>query len=729
MDVVPYASAFKELVHGFRGALLGSESEWSRGAVGPLQHVLWCDEHRWRPDYLARSRVVLRRALEAYRTDGSTDGLHGGVDAPRIASAVGGYAGVTTFPSTAAAAVEAATGAVMSEDTARKRVSAWVARVAEDRHVAASLAEELDLWEPPPRELHMTTTARRPLWPLGDAAHWPPAPTPATERTWILAALAVRFEDDDRLPSPESDPDGFDAQALQILRRRVVDLHDAYLGNELATNEHFVHLRHTIARQWFREDLLDLRGVEALATAGAPAATASRRKVQRSQAAISAMLFYDALHSWDQRAMEIIVARRAAARLAYGEGEPLERFARRAIASARSVRSPLGAGVKNPHLPEYVVRAPAAARDIFDFATKVRQAVSIPTLREYVRLRRALDWDALDVRGRRTVLLADQSAHLDAVNAGDPRLLSDIDQLLRQSSIARVAYAAFVERDHAMSSGKADGFAGLTRSLAQAGEGVRLLDRIARAGEDTDPRAHLEATQQMDLALAGATVKLAEYMMREPSTAVDPDRATRRTAGSLRWSLATLGSLAQLEKEEALDDKRYDQGYLADRNWRVLPQVMRLRSLCAAYTLSHAHETADRGRTVTIEMIDMAYTRLVTTQEITAVHVPQVLQLALWHSFLTQGRLPLPTSGMSVVLRRQDYITDDVDPHGHPGAPHTYMDERRRKLITTWLLEKNWDTGAIERVAPQNPAWELLDRRSGGEYGRWRAWLAERASS
>lgn len=725
-------TALLELARGFRAVITGVErASWTPGRLGSAGQLLWNDDGSWRPDHLARVRLVLRSALRRYRAEGTTWSLHDGVTTDRLADAIGRYWGVDCYPHSAPQSVAfarelPADAPQPTQNAAGRRLREWAVRVA-DAAPLPELISELDLWDPPPREIHVPADptvrdGRPPLWSLRHSASWPPSDGAGTEREWLIEVVAELLDDDDRLVATAS-LTSREHQLLQILRRRVFDLHAAYLdgGFGIETNLQFLHLRHNVARLWFVEDLVDLRGIEAVADAE----TTASHNAKRSQAAISALMFYQAVHEWDQRAMDAIMANRFGVHTAYSD-DPIERFSRRVIESAAKRRHPLGSGVKETHLPDYVrlTRCPEARR-IFDFAMKMRQAPGAGTLAEYIRLRQVLDWDALDPRGKRTVLLADHSAHLDAVNQKNAGALGEIDQLMKQSLDARVEYEAFIQRDHAMAVGKSGTLRALENSLGQAAAGVAKVARLARSHETFDVRAQLETEQQLDLAIAGSTVKLGEHMMTEPSGRIDAAGASRHAAASLRWSAATLSLLEELERAGMLGAKRYEDGYLSQGAWHVQTHIIRLRCLCAAYTLSQAHGVRGARTLTTIEAIEAEYVQLVTLQEITAAQVPQILQLALWQSFLT-GRLPLPARSLSTQLRRSDYITDDVvgDPSG--GIPHVHVDDRRRRLITLWLLDRSWDAGAVEKVARENPAWALLQKRSGGEFGRWRAWLADR---
>jgi len=676
------------LADGFRAVIRGAEGRpksWEPDRLGALAAVVYQDDGGWRPDALARTRILLRRIVGSYLPAVSLTSSRALPAHVRLRVAqywgVSGYPVVPTLgnpvvewgiaddehePPPGAvqeAPVEAGT-AVASQV---RQVRRWAVSVAAHPESLAIADGETGLPHAVLDKEYWAPRAEAVGFPRWNTApdqveNWPPGGMPGEEAHWMLERLSAHFDiDDPRLVGLSEDPNARRRQLTQVLRRRAVDMHEAYLGVHAETENHFSHLGHAMARKWFDADLQDLGGV--MFREAAPESE-TRRTMLRSQAAIAQLMFYSVVHDWDQTAIDQILERRSSARLLFlgvdELGDPLERLHQRVLHSQRRLylRGTVpkddeadSGRKKQPLLPPFVTRATPEVQQLFRAALAVRAKTDRQSVRDYIELRTRFDdkdeWDRLGIDDKRTVLFADQAVHLDAVKLELPAVMVILDHFLVESSKARAEYGSYLARDEAMLRGKSNTRRGLEESVAAALRGARQIDGVKqRAGSLYattlfSERAALETEQQMNLAMSGVAVKVLEALMEAPAHEQD-EMSERlilnRIAAAMRWSAATLASLTQLEENGWLGETRYSDGFLAEASWRGPSKMIRHRILIAAYALKSAFGLHDHAPQLSVLDLDVAYVRMVTEPKTSA--VTQVVQGMLLHSFVTAGAIP-----------------------------------------------------------------------------------------
>lgn len=751
--VLPTAKNIVALATGFRHVIRGSEgmsTSWTAAQLGPLNQLVRDDDGVWRPDGLTAARLVLRRVVEAYRT--APPPARSRQDIAHTAKVIARRWGIDGFPSDAvdgnpfidrgdlSAPAKEAAAAPLLEYSDRSR---WQAAVAGHPNAIAAAAEPLDLdWATVDAEWSARKATAHPRWSFENrrSLSWPPEPDlPGSEGDWLLSRLRDALNNDPRVVGPGEGDKARKAQLLMVLRRLAVDRHAAYLGARVDTQRHFFHLRHSMARVWFTNDLLDMGGAEEFGVTIEDSSD-ERQQILRSQASIARMEFYSVIHEWNQKTVDAVLDRRSSARRLFLGLDQLSdaftQFEERLLSRPLHVTekrddAARGEATLDPSLPVFVRAANAKAREIFALALHVRSQPTRAVIREYLTLRRDEDlrFDAMLPASKRTVLLADQSVSLDCVNIRDAALQKLLGELLKQSRVAGLEYAAFNRRDRAVLATKEGTREGLARTIDEGIRGVTEVYRTRRMLDDefsdvrVDERSSLETEHQMSLALAGGAVRVLEaFMSSDARTQIEkrPEIVSREIAGALHWSARTVKILEILETKEYLAKERYEMGYLSSLNWRVTTRVMRHRALCAAFAVSTAFLLRAKALPTVLDL-DVAYEQMITTTQITRGNVASVLQGVLFHSFLTGGMLPFPPR-IAPALQDFDFLTADID-HRRTRRHSVHLDGRNRMVATLRIFDEDWNYGVVGKVTPGTKIADLLDQRSHGEFSRWRSYI------
>lgn len=377
--------------------------------------------------------------------------------------------------------------------------------------------------------------------------------------------------------------------------------------------------------------------------------------------------------------------------------------------------------------PAYVQAARSrAARSIFQQSLDIRQGAGPTDIATYVNNRQEIgkNWSSLDVHSKRTVLLADHGVHLYAAGKVGPALMNELDELLAKSAEARREYAAFLRRDRSIDVGKSNTLQGLQASLLFLEE-ARV--ELAHAALDDgavrhDVQVALETRHQLDLATAGATVKVLEKLMS--SSALQAPRLVnnamaRRVRAPVRWADSAFEALSSLDRMGALVESRYQQGYLADASWHVQTRVIRLRCLCAEFTMTRALGLPKDNGSPTPEDIDTAYRDLMVTPQLRPGHVPLALQLAMWVAFIRGNSLPHLGAQMSVAMRD----IAEIGQFDGRGNARVAIEDAAYQKLSTMIAGHGYNFGAMEIVDQGSPVGLLLDGHSAGAFGRWSTWV------
>lgn len=757
--VLPTAKNIVALATGFRHVIRGAEGmskSWERAQLGPLIHLLRDDEGAWRPDGLTAARLVLRKVVAAYRT--APPRVRSRQDIAHTANVIARLWGVDEYPtdllpgnplidrgdlSAPVSDHDAPPVPLTNPRLEYSDRSRWQAAVASHPDALAAAAQPLDLeWATVEVEWSDLDTVAHPRWRVDDrtSLHWPPeVGMPGSEGHWLLSRLREVLEDDPRVVGSEEDDKARNAQLLTVLRRLAVDRHAAYLGARVDTQRHFFHLRHSMARIWFTNDLLDLGGAEEFGV-GIESVSENRKQILRSQASIARMEFYAAIHEWDQKAVDVVLDRRSSARRVFlgldQLSDALTQFEERLLSRPLHVTKKRDDAVReeknlDPTLPPFVRRSNSRAREIFTMALHVRSRPTRAVIREYVeiRTRKDLKFDAMHESSKRTVLLADQSVSLDCVNIRDAELQRLVGGLLKESSVAGLEYAAFDRRDKAVLATKEGTRKGLARTIDQGIRGVAEVYRTRTMLDDdfsdirVDERSSLETEHQMSLALAGGAVRVVEALMSSDAETQErkrPEVISQEIAASLHWSARSVKVLDILESKDYLATERYEAGYLSSLNWRVTTRVMRHRALCAAFTVAAAFRLRSTSLPTVLDL-DVAYEQMITTPQIAAGQVASVMQGVLLHSFITAGMLPFPPN-IAPALQGFDFLTADID-HNRRRRHAVHLDGRNRMVATLKLFDEDWNYGVVGKVVPTTTIGGLLNERSHGEFSRWRSYI------
>ncbi|WP_442574834.1 hypothetical protein ACSBPH_13495 [Microbacterium sp. F51-2R] len=750
-NIVALATGFRHAIRGARGT---SES-WAPDRLGALNHVVRDADGAWRPDGLTATRILLRRIVSAYET-ADADGRPRR-DVQLTARAIRRRWGLFGYPSdepTHNALLERGDlsasfhvdevvdididdGATLSySDRSR-----WQQAVAKHPDALAVAAEGINLeWARIDDDEARLDSDNLPRWDTAKRTipSWPPGGAlPGTEGGWLIRALGAQLGHDERIVGPGESDGARNRQLLHVLRRLAVDRHAFYLGLRLDTQRHFFHLRHAMARVWFTDDLLDLGGIEEFGSDAEVGSTA--RPLLLSQASIARMEFYAVIHEWDARATDEVLRRRSSAREIFLGLERLpdalqqfeERLKETYFRTAKRGDEQLRDKPDDITIPEFVRRAEPKARELYTLAQQIRLLPTRDIVSEYISRRSDPDllFDKMSTTSQRTVLLADQAVSLDCVNIRDQGLQATIAAFLRESSVAGIEYAQFDSRDRAVLGTKEGTRAGLMRAIAEGARGIEELSHVRRKANEefsnvrVNERAALETEQQMSLALAGATVRVLEDLMKSDprvQKSKSHDVVAGEVSAALLWSQRTVMALNSLDEKGYLASERYHDGYLASVAWRAPTSIIRHRALCTAYLVAAAYGI-ESDQLPTLLDLDIAYDRMVSTVEINDGHVPQVMQGVLLHSFLTAGRLPFAAQ-YATVLQSFDFVTmfaETEDTRAH----YVYLDGRKRMLATLTNFERQWDYGAIGGVAAGSPIARALDKRSHHEFSHWRTYV------
>ncbi|WP_435747214.1 hypothetical protein [Microbacterium sp. PMB16] len=657
----------------------------------------------WRPDYLARARDVLRLVLRAAVWARDLV-FYKNADIDDAVREVGLRWGVESFPAHH-------TGAEA------RRVLRWADALAADSSVIAVLHTWIADTAVGPG-VESASDLASPSWPIARPEEWPPIGS--GEQRQLVHSAMQSLGAHPLLRHGE-------AEMLEVLRRRVAELHMRYLGEDPRTNTRFFHLRHQVIRAWFNRDLLDLHGAPA-ATGEGDELTGPAAAVARSQAAIAAMLFHDTVINWNQDAISAIVEGRYAWRIALGEFEPLEQLVRR-----RRHRSSTGPpSLLRPargmfEEPAFVLNTSPTARELLRRAEEFRASRDRPHLARYLALRQDVKWERSSYEDRRVVLLADQQVHLAAVGVASRRDVQQLDRFLGQSATLRPPYAEFIPRDRSLSNSKR----GAIESALDGGrKGMQSLRENAPASPLVSAkRAETETEHQLALAIAGTLAKVLEKLLADYSAPAARHEGRHRlvewVSAADYWSNLALELLQRMEDEGWLQTERLQEGYLADRRWRSQTRIIRHRVLCAVFSLSNMEALQGGGTDlrdrigIDREALSSAYLEMVQVQEVAAAQPLLITQLALWHGFLMSNEIPFEPDLMSVGLRRYDYLTSS---ELRPRASESTIgfDSERRMLAAARLIDADWDSGVLERIPAQSTAWIALDLSSNGAYSEWR---------
>ncbi|TQJ32621.1 hypothetical protein [Microbacterium sp. SLBN-146] len=679
----------------FRQTIFGTLPSGQEVQLGPLAGVLLSTDGRWRDDYLARMRDLLRLVLRTAVWSRDLT-FYKNTDVRDVAREVGRRWGVEEFP----AQHTGADG---------RRVLRWADALAADESVLAILGTWLSSAEAD--GVGSAVTAPDPTWPLERPKDWPPTAT--GERARLVESALRSLGTHPLLPSGERG-------MLEVLRRRVAELHMTYLSDDPRANTRFFHLRHRIIRTWFHQDLLDLHGAP-VPVAAESEPTGSAGIVARSEAAISAMLFHDTVLNWNQEAIAEIIEDRYAWRIALGGYDPLEQLVRRRH-HRLAAKSPTLLTAPRSVLddPAYLDGVSVAGRAVFVAAREFRRSKSQSDLSRFLTLRGSHDWRGSNPHEQRVLLLADQIVHLASIGVASKANLEVLDGFLEQSAAIRPEYGAYVFRDRALDAGKKGD---LDDALQHAASGMKVLEESRSTGLFSVNRAQAETEHQLALAIAGSLARILEKTIVEHPGVASRPGSTARIAHWARaadaWSTHTLDVLQLMESEGWLQDETF--AHLADRRWRAQTRIIRHRVLCAIFTLAAIEGVAGSGAQFRSELrldeeslLD-AYRDMARVQEISGTQPLLVTQLALWHAFLMSNEIPFEADEMSVRLRRYDYLTS-----ADASTSTIDFDLERRMLAVGRLIDADWDSGVLERIPAQSAAWIALDLCSHGTYSAWR---------
>lgn len=668
--------------------------------------VVMFDNGQWRSDYLARARLALTCVADSLADNADEVFGRGQVfyASSHCAATVRELWGIDRFPGAVRRVLSAAER--RSHETARRRAERW----SSDAAAHPTSRQALDRWL---REVAPTLPSGPPI-----ASEDPPVWQTRPE-LWPHGAEGEHVV---RLTQDGLDGvnvHGGEDRFRQVLRRRALALHDNYLAGGEVGGEYFLYLRHAIARPWFQtETLVDLRGNAELGeTERVP------RSTRAVSAAIASMSMHLAVIDWSQYAMEEIVQTRWAMAIAFGGGSALDVNGRR-VAAKGAGRSVVEA--KEPALPLFASDSRPEVRELFNSAQYLRLTVQPEFFNEYLSKRNALNWDGLNARDQRAVLLADYSVNLDATNRGLRDRLPDdakarMRELLGQSSSAGPHYSVADARNQGLLFQDRD----FEQSVRAGVNGLSQLARIESHRADSR-RSHAEMTEQLELFLAGTSVKWLEHLMTlSPieSKAVANAQWVQHVTGTLLWSARVVDSVKKLQDRAHLDHVRYSTGFLADDRWPFRAFETRYRSICAATTVLGAFTLGGdelalirRGDLLRPAMADAA-----TLETIDPAQLPRLTQSILWHSFLTGGELPFLGSSLHPLLLREDHLTR-IEYEDDDDTATVQITLDRLILASQWLAERNWSTGSLTRIPRKSRFWSFLNDRSGGLYGEWREW-------
>ncbi|WP_137772017.1 MULTISPECIES: hypothetical protein [unclassified Microbacterium] len=717
-----------ELARGYRRMVRG-EGTWTIEELGPLKAVVRDDRNQWRPDYLYRARQALVRCFEAAADTAPEPGAESEQDKRKAASkAVRAYWGVDAYPLERTEALGVSDDASPTQSALRQRLSDREHKVCVAA-IAGGFRVQGDDDDPAPPSALLKpsdrTSPSAPLWDLNEPAAWPPV---QSEREWLTREVTAYLGEE---LIPGTGPVAQE-QALQLLRRRAEELHRAYLdvtpkaseARRIGTTARVQHLTYRVASEWFADDILDLRS--GLAYAPAVLRTDVARElvaIQRSQAALAALFFYSVVLQWQEAAMSRILRERMSVWGAYPRAAPA--LLKKEGASFKEHQPQDG--------PPFVQAARSReARSLFQQSLDIRQGAGVTDIDTYSRNRAKLDdvLSSLDLHSRRTILLADHGVHLYAAGKVGPSLSSVLDAQLQESSKARVEYAVFLMRDRSIEIGKSNTLSALQASLVFLDEARHEL-RHAVLDDGTSRREYqveLETRHQLDLATAGSTVKVLEQIMsnsrlQKPGSV--NQAIVRRVRAPMQWADAALGALSELDKMGALVESRYRDGYLADASWHVQTRVIRLRCMCAEFTMQRALGLPAHDNSPTPEGIDIAYRDLVTTKQLTENNLPLVLQLTQWVAFLRGNSLPDVGASIAIALRK----VEELSQFSPAGNARVAIDDVGYQKLSRRIKDASYDFGGLDRIDRASPVGTLFEAHSGGYFGRWLTWAKQHTES
>lgn len=695
----------RELHAAFRDTITGA-APGPVGARGPLLQSLRAGDG-WRSDWLWVSRAILRQMLEGFASD-STQSFRAVGSAEEVAQQLSSFWGLERYP-------------LASSGAAGSRMAEWTKRVYESG--PALDAAEREAEKHATLRPHTMMSHQDPLfWAEHRPEEWPP---PGPVRRQLIDAVRERVT----LPTALNDTD---EQFVQILRRRAATLHQAYLSGNRAVKTRFWHLRHSIVRPWFQEDLLDLRDDDQ--EFPAEERPSSDPRVARSQAAVAMLTFHAAIREWDPVAYDSIVTHRIAA--FRSAEEPILRYIRQGLESGSTVESdrapaPSLSGLEHLggsdgiHRLMRLVLTYRRARDPRDAAT-------------YVRLRDNIKPPNLSAEDRRLLLLIDQAMHLTVVGGMllDSGTRDKISVFLEQSARERLEYRAFVFRDKSLQEAKT-GRLGAAMSEGYAGQRAlrtHAADRDFQSGD----RVIAEVEHQMNLLMAGNAVKVVEAMMRQSTTTrartSHSDEVIRaRSAAAVGWASLAMERVQHLEANGWLPVDRYHEPHLGEASWRTQTRIIWHRCLCAAFTMQRAYGLRSTSpfamnpwmdvapgsnplADVTEAALDKAFIEMTSMVHFTPAQLLNIAQATLWHSFLRGRRVSFDMNRLSDVLTDSDYLTPSSDPQGDSVT----INSSRVLVATGRLLAARYDFGAIEFVPRGSLVWKALTQTSHGGYPEWR---------
>jgi len=737
-DVLGFGNVLA-LAEGFRNAVRGKsvfrQEAWSADRLGPLLGVVRRDHRKWRPDYMSRARAVLRKVLDS------------ALGSPGQSRVVAAYWGLDSWPFEADEALTLSEQAgvniaeKLTPNAVRLRLSRYQQGIAEGAINAGAFKRPMFGGPEPPSSTvrSVADAVVAPLWELSDPRLWPEQ----GEGEWLARRL-LAYVRPEQLPGQE-EHQKLD-QALQLLRRRVEQLLGDYLKVEphaseprrKTTTRGLQHLQHCIEPAWYGQDRLDLRGgFLSLPTTPLPGDD-RRTETQRSQAALASMFFYDIVHRMADHgtAIDGFIDARAFVHDHYA-GAPAVLVLPKPSATAGAT---LGARPREliraqPFVRGYAPKPPAivdganpAVRNLFQSSLDIRKGGDAGAVDTYIRERKAIgeQWKGLSLDNRHSVLFADHGVHFYVAGKTEPAFaerVGDLDELLTHSSEGHDAYRAFVHRDRSITAAKSNSLSGLERSVALLYKARQELDRARSfvvAGFDRDI---FETRHQLDLLTAGTEVKISEKVMSD-ARLQQPQEGGRaliaRVRSPLRWANSAYATLGVLETAGLLVPaaQRYANRHLADASWNVQTRIIRLRCLCAEYTLIGALELQSE-RSATLDDIDVAYRDLVTTADLRLGDVPLVLQLVLWAAMLNNNSLPHVEGQLAVALRDIQELSDFL-PQSVPGDPRIAIREEHYLRLTEIIGKHHYNCGAIERVDPGSRVGVFLNSQSSGQFGVWR---------